>query len=137
MVSCASDHTRRSALVLIALPIFISTKTKLLDTICVTILLVYRCVSWVTSGNMENNMNAFATSYYIKQLDCKSNERNYCTTSTQSLNSLSSVNCISLNTSLGCLMRSFAEDDPCILQIWQKEARVAEDRLPIQHTESS
>ena len=43
--------------------ISISTKVKLFNTTCVTILL-YGCESWVISQDMENKINAFATSWY-------------------------------------------------------------------------
>ena len=54
----------------------ISTKIKLFSTTCVTVLL-YGCESWVISGNMENNVNAFVASCHrimlnIKRLDCVS-----------------------------------------------------------------
>ena len=43
--------------------ISITTKVKLFNTTCVTILL-YGCESWVISQDMENKINAFATSCY-------------------------------------------------------------------------
>ena len=54
--------------------ISISTKVKLFNTTCVTILL-YGCESWVISQDMENKINAFASSCYrvmlnIKRIDC-------------------------------------------------------------------
>ena len=43
--------------------ISITTKVKLFNTTCVTILL-YGCESWVISQDIENKINAFATSCY-------------------------------------------------------------------------
>ena len=48
----------------------IATKVKLFNTICVTILL-YGCESWVISQDMENKINAFATSCYRVMLNIK------------------------------------------------------------------
>ena len=50
--------------------ISITTKVKLFNTTCVTILL-YGCESWVISQDMENKINAFATSYYRVMLNIK------------------------------------------------------------------
>ena len=50
--------------------ISISTKVKLFNTTCVTILL-YGCESWVISQDMENKINAFATSCYRVMLNIK------------------------------------------------------------------
>ena len=50
--------------------IFIATKVKLFNTTCVTILL-YGCESWVISQDMENKINAFATSCYRVMLNIK------------------------------------------------------------------
>ena len=50
--------------------ISITTKVKLFNTTCVTILL-YGCESWVISQDMENKINAFATSCYRVMLDIK------------------------------------------------------------------
>ena len=47
-----------------------STKVKLFNTTCVTILL-YGCESWVISQDMENKINAFATSCYRVMLNIK------------------------------------------------------------------
>ena len=47
--------------------ISIATKVKLFNTTCVTILL-YDCESWVISKDMENKINAFATSTFNFQL---------------------------------------------------------------------
>jgi len=96
MASCASDLTRRRALAWTAFwklekiwrstSISIVTKIKLFNTTCVTVLL-YGCESWVISNNMENKINAFATSCYrimlnIKRLDRVSNAQIYEMTST-------------------------------------------------------
>ena len=48
----------------------IATKLKLFNTTCVTILL-YGCESWVISQDMENKINAFATSCYRVMLNIK------------------------------------------------------------------
>ena len=48
--------------------ISIATKVKLFNTTCVTILL-YGCESWVISQDMENKINAFATSCYRVMLN--------------------------------------------------------------------
>ena len=45
-------------------------KVKLFNTTCVTILL-YGCESWVISQDMENKINAFATSCYRVMLNIK------------------------------------------------------------------
>ena len=50
--------------------ISIATKVKLLNTTCVTILL-YGCESWVISQDIENKINAFATSCYRVMLNIK------------------------------------------------------------------
>ena len=50
--------------------ISITTKVKLFNTTCVTILL-YGCESWVISQDMENKINAFATSCYSVMLNIK------------------------------------------------------------------
>ena len=99
MASCVSDQTRQRALAWVAFwklekiwrspSISISTKIKLFNTTCVTVLL-YGFESWVISGSMENKINAFATSCYrimlnIKQLDCMSNEKIYHMTDTHPL----------------------------------------------------
>ena len=47
-----------------------TTKVKLFNTTCVTILL-YSCESWVISQDMENKLNAFATSCYRVMLNIK------------------------------------------------------------------
>ena len=66
--------------------ISISTKVKLFNTTCVTILL-YGCESWVISQDMENKINAFATSCYrvmlnIKRIDHVLNNTVYSMTNT-------------------------------------------------------
>ena len=50
--------------------ISITTKVKFFNTTCVTILL-YGCESWVISQDMENKINAFATSCYRVMLNIK------------------------------------------------------------------
>ena len=50
--------------------ISIATKVKLFNTTCVTILL-YGCESWVISQDMENKINASATSCYRVMLNIK------------------------------------------------------------------
>ena len=50
--------------------ISITTKVKLFNTTCVTILL-YGCESWVISQDIENKINAFATSCYRVMLNIK------------------------------------------------------------------
>ena len=47
-----------------------TTKVKLFNTTCVTILL-YGCESWVISQDMENKISAFATSCYRVMLNIK------------------------------------------------------------------
>ena len=99
MASSISDLTKRKALAWAAFwklekiwrsfSISIATKIRLFNTTCVTVLL-YGCDSWVLSVNMENKINAFATSCYrimlnIKRLDCVSNARVYEMTNTQPL----------------------------------------------------
>ena len=80
MASAASDFKRRKALAWSAFwklerlwgssQLSISTKVKLFNTTCVTILL-YGCESWVISHDMESKMNAFATSCYRIMLNIK------------------------------------------------------------------
>ena len=99
MASSACDFKRRKALAWGAfwklerlwrnsnLPI--STKLKLFNTTCVTILL-YGCESWVISQDMECKINAFATSCYrimlgIRRRDCISNSSIYSMTDTEPL----------------------------------------------------
>ena len=48
----------------------ISTKVKLFNTTCVTILL-FGCESWVISHDMESKINTFATSFYRIMLNVK------------------------------------------------------------------
>ena len=48
----------------------IPTKVKLFNTTCVT-LLIYGCESWVISQDVENKINAFATSCYRVMLNIK------------------------------------------------------------------
>ena len=99
MASSTSDLIRRKALAWTAFwklekiwkssSISIATKVKLFNSTCVTVLL-YGCDSWILSADMENKINAFATSCYrimlnIKRLDCVSNARIHQMTSTQPL----------------------------------------------------
>ena len=84
MASSASDLKRRKSLAWTAfwklqrlwrnpnLPI--STKVRLFDTTCVTILL-YGCESWVISKAMEDKINAFGTSCYRIMLNIKRIDR--------------------------------------------------------------
>ena len=69
--------------------ISISTKIKLFNTTCVTVLL-YGCESWVLSKAMESEINAFGTSCYrimlnIKRIDRVSNAKIYDLTQTAPL----------------------------------------------------
>ena len=69
--------------------ISISTKIKLFNTTCVTVLL-YGCESWVLSKAMESKINAFGTSCYrimlnIKRIDRVSNAKIYDLTKTAPL----------------------------------------------------
>ena len=99
MASAASDFKRRKALAWSALwklerlwgssQLSISTKVKLFNTTCVTILL-YGCESWVISHDMESKINAFATSCYrimlnIKRKDHVPNTMIYSMTNTEPL----------------------------------------------------
>ena len=81
MVACgSSDLKRRKSLAWCAFwkleqlwkspHISITTKVKLFNTTCVTILL-YGCETWVISQDMENKINAFATSCYRVMLNIK------------------------------------------------------------------
>ena len=80
VVSGSSDLKRRKSLAWCAFwkleqlwkspHISISTKVKLFNTTCVTIRL-YGCESWVISQDMENKINAFATSCYRVMLNIK------------------------------------------------------------------
>ena len=67
----------------------IETKIKLFQTTCVTVFL-YGCESWVITKDMENKINAFATSCYrvmlnIKRVDRIPNETIYNLTNTTPL----------------------------------------------------
>ena len=69
--------------------ISLAIKIRLFNTTCVTVLL-YGCESWLLSVNMQNKINAFATSCYrimlnIKRLDRVSNARIHEMTNTQPL----------------------------------------------------
>ena len=80
MACAASGFKRRKALACSAFwklerlwgssQLSISTKVKLFNTTCVTILL-YGCESWVISHDMESKINAFATSCYRIMLNVK------------------------------------------------------------------
>ena len=76
VASGSSDLKRRKSLAWCAfwkleqLWISTATKVKLLNTTCVTTLL-YGCESWVISQDMENKINAFATSCYRVMLNIK------------------------------------------------------------------
>ena len=80
MASGVSDQSRRRALAWVTFwklekiwrspSISISTKIKLFNTTCVTVLL-YGCESWVISGDMENKINLFAISCYRIMLNIK------------------------------------------------------------------
>ena len=80
MASSTSDLNRRKALAWTAFwklehllrspTIPISTKMKLFYTTCVTVLL-YGCESWIISKDMEDKINAFATSCYRIMLNIK------------------------------------------------------------------
>jgi len=84
MASSISDLKRRMALAWTAFwklerlwrsqSIPISTKVKLFDITCVTILL-YGCESWVISKDMEDKINAFATSCFRIMLNIKRVDR--------------------------------------------------------------
>ena len=123
MASGVIDQTRRRALAWVAFwklekiwrspSISVSTKIKLFNTTCVTVLL-YGCESWVISGDMENKINVFATSCYrimlnIKRLDRMSNERIYHLTNTQPL--INTVRQRQLRF-LGHILR-MPEEEPC------------------------
>ena len=99
MGSSASDLKRRKALAWTAFwklehlwksaTIPISTKVKLFDTTCVTVLL-YGCESWIISKDMENKINSFGTSCYrimlnIKRIDRVPNATIYSLTETAPL----------------------------------------------------
>ena len=123
MASSISDITRRKALAWTAFwklekiwrstSISIDTKIRLFNTTCVTVLL-YGCESWIISVNMENKINAFATSCYrimlgIKRLDCVRNAQIYEMTNTQPL--INTVRQRQLRF-LGHILR-MPEDEPC------------------------
>ena len=99
MASSISDLSRRKALAWSAFwkleriwrspTISIATKIRLFNSTCVTVFL-YGCESWVISGNMENKINAFATSCYrimlnIKRVDRVSNAKIYALTNMEPL----------------------------------------------------
>ena len=123
MASSISDLNRRKALAWAAFwklekiwrnsSISLATKIRLFNTTCVTVLL-YGCESWVLSVNMENKINAFATSCYrimlnIKRLDCVSNARIHVMTNTQPL--INTVRQRQLRF-LGHILR-MPDDEPC------------------------
>jgi hypothetical protein len=84
MASSVSDFKRRKALAWTAfwklerlwrsLTIPISTKVKLFDTTCVTVLL-YGSESWIISKTMGDQINAFATSCFRIMLNIKRVDR--------------------------------------------------------------
>ena len=84
MASSASDLKRRKALAWTAVwklerlrkspSIPISTKVKLFNTTCITVLL-YGCESWVISKDMENKINSFGTSCYRIMLNIRRIDR--------------------------------------------------------------
>ena len=85
MASSASDLKRRKAFAWTAFwklerlwksrpSIPISTKVKLFNTTCITVLL-YACESWVISKDMENKINSFGTSCYRIMLDIRRIDR--------------------------------------------------------------
>ena len=99
MASSASDLKRRKALAWTAFwklehlmekpSIPISTKVKLFNTTCITVLL-YGCESWVISKDMEDKINSFGTSCYritlnIKRIDRVPNATIYSLTETAPL----------------------------------------------------
>ena len=99
MASGSSDLKRRKSLAWCAFwklerlwkstQIPISTKVKLFSTTCITIL-CYGCESWVISQDMENKINAFATSCYrimlnIRRIDHIPNTSIYAMTNTEPL----------------------------------------------------
>ena len=95
--------------------ISITTKVKLFNTTCVTILL-YGCESWVISQDMENKINAFATSCYrvmlnIKRIDHVLNTTVYSMTNTVPLIHLVRHRQLKfLVTSSECQRKSLLED---------------------------
>ena len=90
-----------------------STKIKLFNTTCVTVLL-YGCESWVLSKAMESEINAFGTSCYrimlnIKRIDRVSNAKIYDLTHTAPL--VENVRTRQLRF-LGHVLR-IPDDEPC------------------------
>ena len=84
MASSASDLKRRKALAWTAFwkleslwkspSIPISTKVKLFNTTCITVLL-YGCESWFISKDMENKINSFGTYCYRIMLNIRRIDR--------------------------------------------------------------
>ena len=84
MASSSGDFKRRKGLAWTAFwklerlwrcpTIPISTKVKLFNTTCVTVLL-YGCESWIMSTAMESEINAFGTSCYRIMLNIKRIDR--------------------------------------------------------------
>lgn len=122
MASGVSDLRRRKALAWCAFwklehlwrspEICITTKVKLFNTTCVTILL-YGCESWVVSQDMECKINAFATSCYrimlnIKRIDHVPNSSIYVMTNTEPL-----IHCVRMRQLrfLGHILR-LPEEEP-------------------------
>ena len=97
---------------------FTATKVKLFNTTCVTILL-YGCELWVISQDMENKINAFATSCYrvmlnIKRIDHVLNTTVYSMTDTVPLIHLVRHRQLKfLVTSSRCQRKSLLEDMLC------------------------
>ena len=123
MASSSGDFKRRKGLAWTAFwklehlwrcpTIPISTKVKLFNTTCVTVLL-YGCESWILSGAMESQINAFGTSCYrimlnIKRIDRVTNSTIYDLTQTSPL--VENVRSRPLRF-LGHVLR-MPDDEPC------------------------
>ncbi|XP_073231851.1 uncharacterized protein [Porites lutea] len=106
--------------------ISISTKIKLFNTTCVTVLL-YSCESWVLSKAMESEINAFGTSCYrimlnIKRIDRVSNAKIYDLTQTAPLvENVRTRQLRFLGHVLRCLMMSHARSTHCIFHHMGRE----------------
>ena len=121
----------------------IATKIRVFNTTCVTVL-SYGWDSWVLSVNIENRINAFATSCYrimlnTKRLDCVSNARIHEMANTQPL--INTVRQRQLRF-LGHILR-MPDEEPCrryalyVPISWQKEIRATKDKLHIVHPEAA
>ena len=122
--------------------ISLAAKIRLFNTTCVTVLL-YGCESWVLSVNMENKINAFASSCYrimlnIKRLDHISNARINEMTNTKPL-----INTVRQHQLcfLGHILRK-PDDELCkryalYNNSWQKETRATKDKQHIVHPEAA